>query len=127
MEAQAYRLPSLVPRISGTGRSLLPTPNGADANRGPDKRERPGSGGPNLLAAVKMFPTPYGISQGDGEFGKAIRKTSASGGQLNADWVSILMGFPADWTVVEDGNAGCPERHETSPTESHGCDASETP
>jgi len=26
------------------------------------------------------------------------------GGQLNADWVSILMGFPVDWTVVEDGN-----------------------
>ena len=91
----AYRLPPLVPRISGTGCSYLPTPdtgeslNGhgrrgvaktgnsqsarnldamaamnrwptpqaADAARGADARDRPGSGGPNLLAAVKMVPT----------------------------------------------------------------------
>ena len=28
-----------------------------------------------------------------------------TGGQLSADFVSILMGYPVDWTVVGDGSA----------------------
>jgi hypothetical protein len=101
-------------------------------------------GGSNSRKAAKargMFPTPYGLSanqgQGDGEFGKAIRrwptpcKSDAMGGAaytkppgrqgafllkevirgaLNADWVSILMGFPADWTDVEDGSVESQEQ-----------------
>jgi len=37
-------------------------------------------------------------------------------GQLNADWVSILMGFPLDWTVV-DGSAVSPESSKDRRTE----------
>jgi hypothetical protein len=32
-------------------------------------------------------------------------------GQLNADWVSLLMGFPADWTVIGETD-GKTEPHE---------------
>ena len=65
-EAIAYRLPTLGPRISGTGCLLLPTPNKWDGERGADAREREGSGGPNLLHAVKMYPTPTDVSKGGG-------------------------------------------------------------
>jgi len=54
-----------------------------------------------LEQVVAMFPTPKKLLS-DTEYSKIA-------GQLNADWVSILMGFPADWTVVEDGNAECQE------------------
>ena len=30
---------------------------------------------------------------------------TAAGGQLNADWVELLMGYPMGWTSVEDGSA----------------------
>lgn len=56
---RAFRLPPLVPRISGTGYSFWPTVNAADAKRGADARDRIGSGGPNLAHAVRMaIPTP---------------------------------------------------------------------
>ena len=80
MEAKAYRLPPLVPRISGTGCSYLPTPERWDANRGPDERDRPGSGGPNLLAAVKESDIPTG--------------------QLSPGFVEWLMGFPRSYTEI---------------------------
>ena len=156
MEAQAYRLPPLVPRISGTGCSYLPTPdtglsqnghgrrgvasnpanqagrnldamakNGQwpsflptpqqwDGQRGAESKEtkkKRGAGGVNLAEAAKMWGTPNSHPRtftprkqtrpGDEKFQLA----NQVGGQLNADWVSILMGFPADWTIVEDGNA----------------------
>jgi len=52
----------------------------------------------------KLWPTPRQFmhkdsttDRGKGNLGEKV------GGQLNADWVSLLMGYPADWTVV-DGN-----------------------
>jgi hypothetical protein len=38
-----------------------------------------------------------------------MTKAERISGQLNADWVSLLMGFSKDWTVV-DGSAESPER-----------------
>lgn len=82
----AFRLPTLAPRISGTGsgssagfmatptakanhaspsmrkhpgvRAMFPTPNTSDSKSGADARDRSGSGGPNLLYATRMWPTP---------------------------------------------------------------------
>lgn len=48
------------------------------------------------------------------------------GGQLNADWVSLLMGFPKDWTVV-DGNVACRELQEVKKAECKDLNASEMP
>ncbi|KKM80055.1 hypothetical protein LCGC14_1343800 [marine sediment metagenome] len=66
---------------------------------------------PTLTTAVR-WPTPRTTdSHGAGEHGQGgpdLR--TAAGGQLNADWVSLLMGFTADWTVV----GGSAESRESS-------------
>ena len=38
--------------------AMFPTPQASDAARGPDARDREGSGGPNLLFAAQTFPRP---------------------------------------------------------------------
>jgi hypothetical protein len=112
----AYRRQPLVRRTRGIGSSLWPTPIVHDAVTSgftPEQiaksaEERQDS----LTRAVAMWPTP---TQADGlggpgssgrEGGENLR--TQVGGQLNADWVSLLMGFPTDWTVM-DGSAECPE------------------
>jgi hypothetical protein len=120
----AYRLPPLVPRISGTGCSSspeLPTPKSSDAERG---------GRGELLALVRgkktrqKWPTPssrdWKDSPGMSKTGinpdgttrerndQLARRvysedqTPANGGQLNPTWVEWLMGFPLGWTDLED-------------------------
>ena len=47
-----------------------------------------------------------------------VQEASQKTGALNADWVSILMGYSLDWTIVEDGNAeshGSPRGKKTGP------------
>jgi len=71
----AYRLPPLVPRISGTGCSLWRTPAASDGTHGgPNARDS--SGAPHLSAQV-MFPTPTDASKGGGSSrsGKRINET----------------------------------------------------
>jgi hypothetical protein len=120
----AYRLPPLVPRISGTGCSSspeLPTPKSSDAERG---------GRGELLALVRgkktrqKWPTPssrdWKDSPGMSKTGinpdgttrerndQLARRvysedqTPANGGQWNPTWVEWLMGFPLGWTDLED-------------------------
>ena len=64
----------------------------------------------------EMYPTPTSRDRGSDapsrEGGPSL-SSSLVGGQLNADWVSLLMGFPPQWTVV-DGSAECPESPPTS-------------
>jgi hypothetical protein len=72
------------PAAKHHGRQTWPTPNRMDGERGPDARDRPGSGGPNLSSAV-------------------------GGGQLNPEWVTWLMGFPPGWADVGEPNPTCPE------------------
>ena len=70
---RCFRRVPLVRLIAATESGLLPTPRSEDSQScgGHDGKSD------SLTAAVKMFPTPYGLSasqgQGDGEFGKAIR------------------------------------------------------
>jgi len=110
----AYRLRPLVPRISGTGFSLWPTPNSRDW------KGEPGPGWSrqvSLPQAVRMWPTPTSREWKGGrkpETLKAAGRTptnslcdsvnhaEGSNGQLNPTWVEWLMGFPPGWTDCED-------------------------
>lgn len=71
---------------------------------------------PTLESAVKTWPTPTARDYRTGDKPESRRArnvtqkhtpmlndVAAPGGQLNADWVSLLMGYPIHWTVV-DGN-----------------------
>jgi len=53
-----FQLQPLALRTEGNGCGSWPTPQASDAKRGPDARDRPGSGGPNLLHAARTYPTP---------------------------------------------------------------------
>ena len=91
-----------------------PTPNSADSHRGADDRDRPGSGGPNLLHAVRQWPTPTSRDWKDGKrstamkvpesclLGRAVHyrtiESQEGSGSLNPTWVEWLMGFPLGWT-----------------------------
>lgn len=102
-----------------TAVQMWPTPRQTDGSRGGRVTARKSRWGGNLVEAVAkvMFPTPNSTDYK----GPSIRSPGKErpscnddlptriGGQLNADWVSILMGFPANWTVVEDGSAECRE------------------
>ena len=87
------------------GEYRWPTPNRWDAQRGPDVRDRPGSGGPNLLSAVLSTPKARDWRTGMIERVEARRDAGLPvdlndqvGGQLNPTWVEWLMGWPIGWT-----------------------------
>jgi len=112
-----YRLPPLVPRISGTGFSFWVTPTATDGMRG-GKPARPHDTGVPLSQQVVMphrWPTPrsadarrgpdYGATanhQGGGNLLGAVKTCDKVSGQLNPTWVEWLMGFPVGWTDLED-------------------------
>jgi hypothetical protein len=106
-----YRLPTLAPLTGGIVSSSLPTPKASDAERG---------GRGELLALVRgkktrqMWPTPTVVT---GTGGAAMCKWGGSGarkrlrsmvsdqefnGALNPTWQEWLMGFPLDWTDLEE-------------------------
>jgi hypothetical protein len=115
----AYRLPPLVPRISGTESLFWPTARATDGSKGSRTHEGAAKDlarGKNidLCVAVKMWPTPraadskrgpdYGGTanhQGGGNLLGAVKTADKSSGQLNPEWVEWLMGFPVGWTDCE--------------------------
>ena len=92
----AYQRPPLVPRISATGFGYLPTP---DASLGTFK--------PNTMMDVTSCyrkaltgKRPSGATIGSSlrwcpEF---IRERLRTGGELNPEWIEVLMGLPLGWT-----------------------------
>jgi len=68
---------------------MFPTPTAKDGKSGdcPSERRR---NTPSLVSAVKMFPTPG-----------ATLETAVGSGQLNPDWVELLMGWPKGWTALD--------------------------
>lgn len=100
---------------------MWPTPSAADGMGGPGNSGR--SGGPKIRTAVK-FATPQARDFRTGEphrWSSAERSRNLNdqiGGQLNADWVDLLMGFPLGYTNVADGNAEFPGSRKGKRTES---------
>ena len=87
------------------------TPRASDGEHG-GPNQRDSRGNPALPGAVKMWPTPKTPTGG----GQTQRNTRGGGirkledaisyqvgyntGQLNADWVELLMGFSQGWTDI---------------------------
>jgi hypothetical protein len=124
---RAFRLPPLVPRISGIGSSSLPTPTAAgfevkDVARLKERRaeckarHKNGNGfGLTLGQHVVVYPTPSStdwngsssVGQRRGQISETIEPAAnqASGPEtpratLNPAWVEWLQGFPPGWTEV---------------------------
>jgi len=122
-----YRLHPLVPRISGTGCSSLPTgdyptPQASDwkvpslvkkGNHGYGSSSAHG-----LAAKVAMLPTPaardWKSGTGRQENGHTPQLPEVIGGQLNPQFVSWLMGFPVDWCDMPDEQAEEPQTESPS-------------
>ena len=114
---KVYRRPPLVPRTSGTGSLLLPTPTdaskGGGSSRSGDRiNETPTLQGmarkglwPTLRANSAMAATITEDADPDRypNLETVLKKTdpSAVGGQLNPMWIEWLMGFPPGWTDLE--------------------------
>jgi hypothetical protein len=90
---------------------LWPIPLASEGKRGNQNRDK------YLPGAVQKYPTPgtSGLSNGSGNC-EAVNKLyeqgqiteeerrsmrSGNGGQLNADWVEALMGYPQGWTDID--------------------------
>ena len=97
--------------------ALLPTPTVNDSRNGANATasRKPGSkhhDGVTLVDHVRMFPTPTGRDWKDGSaescanvpanglLGRVIHQRAwpTPDGQLNPDWVELLMGFPLGWS-----------------------------
>ena len=93
-----------------------PTPCAEDAKNVPYQKGDGGVRYPMLLGAVapeRMWPTPTSITDSGGaamcKWGRsgaraklrAMTTSQELNGSLNPTWVSVLMGYPPDWTEVE--------------------------
>jgi hypothetical protein len=107
-----FRLSASAPGIKGNGVSLLPTPDtmpeapNKNCNRKYQK---------NLLQAAQgnyvpnLLPTPSALNGHNcgtfQEWGGAwnkLRGSPLASGKVNPTWEEWLMGFPADWTNLDD-------------------------
>jgi len=108
---KAYRRRPLVPRTSGTGSSLWPTPNVCGGGNPPGilVRRRNHFVRPSgrkahlgLDQAVRMWPTPRVSMHKDSTTDRGkCNLGEVVGGQLNPTWVEWLMGFPLGWTDLD--------------------------
>ena len=109
-----FRLSASAPGTKGNGVSLLPTPD--TMPEAPNKncnRKYP----KNLLQAAQdgyvpdLLPTPSALNGHNcgtfQEWGGAwnrLRGSPLASGKVNPMWEEWLMGFPADWTNLDDSN-----------------------
>ena len=97
----AYKLPTLAPRISGTGclSSRIPTPR-AQARTSSKRTISEYRHNPEEF--VMIWPTPaardWKSGKGRQKNGHTPQLPEVTGGQLNPTWVEWLMGFPSGWT-----------------------------
>lgn len=115
-----FQLVASMPRTSGSGYGLWPTPvsspTGSSVEAFEKRQQKPSSKhrGMDLTIAAMMWPTPTAMNNGGGS---ALNKWGGSGarkklrkmvtpqelnGALNPQWVEWLMGYPIGWTDLKD-------------------------
>ena len=101
-----YPLAPLVPLTGVIGSGLLPTPKATEYKGGHSSK---GGLSLGMMATHNLWPTPTARDHKDTganvnwEKAKAKCKLAgAAGGSLNPTWVEWLMGYPQNWTSLED-------------------------
>src|SRR6185312_11071780 len=107
-----YQLPLLVPRTSETEFGLLPIPIASNTKA---IALRTGGRPPKDYTQIWRTPTASDATKWNNQSqadrlakGQSLRLCTqvspegGKGGSLNPTWVEWLMGFPAEWTVLED-------------------------
>ena len=96
----------LAPLTGEIGSGLLPTPRATEHKGGHSSK-----GGPSLgmMATHNLWPTPTARDHKDtganvnwAKVKAKCRLAGAAGGSLNPTWVEWLMGYPQNWTSLED-------------------------
>lgn len=98
---KAYRLLPLVPRISATGFGYLPTP---DASLGAFLA----TGMMDITSSFRL-ETENGKRPSGAKIGSSlrwcqelIRERLRTGGEINPEWIEVLMGYPTGHTELKD-------------------------
>lgn len=96
---KAFLLRPLVPRISATGFGYLPTP---DASLG-----RFNATGTMDITSSYRKEIDGGVRPSGAKIGSSlrwcpelIRERLRTGGELNPEWIEVLMGYPIRWTEI---------------------------
>jgi len=117
MQIETGKPLNLNDQINAIGKGLLPTPMIGTPTRGMCRRSPEFAKGriPNPVEYAQMWPTPKASDyKGTGPYGSKSQRHDAmkrnlkgsvseynNDGQLNPDWVEILMGYPFGWTDIE--------------------------
>jgi len=100
--------------------ALLPALNAWDAARGPDQRNRPNSGGENLLAAIQMLPTLTATRR----TGLQSHGVNVVLGPLNPAWCEWFMGWPIGSTELQRSGTA---KSRSAPLRRGGCSEDRSP
>ena len=93
----------LAPHISVTGFGYLPTPHASLGEfKAAAKMEVPSCF--NLLHNNRTRKSGAKIGSSLRWSPEFIREHLRTGGELNPEWIEVLMGFPATWTMLDDND-----------------------
>lgn len=121
LDGHAMELPMLEHHINESECLSWRTPNKNDGDRGPKTKDlyerciKTGQSMITLVDQVKNWPTPRAREGNSGSYGCAsiernaeknyldgvVIKTEEKPGNLNADWIELLMGLPIGWTAID--------------------------
>jgi hypothetical protein len=106
METKAYPLRPLALPTSAIGSGSWPTPTAEDGESKGMSAKRLATRAPDNLATAVRFASPaardWRSGRGRSENGHTPQPPEQIGGQLNPDWVELLMGLPKGWTRLGD-------------------------
>jgi DNA (cytosine-5)-methyltransferase 1 len=109
-----FPLAPWAPLTGGIGSGLWRTPDasiasGGAANAEDRKRQGHAIGLHDQVNTPSMWPTPQARDHKDtgpnvnwGKVKAKCKLAGAAGGSLNPTWVEWLMGYPQNWTSLED-------------------------